>query len=209
MEMKMRNLMLTLACATGLAIAGTAKADSQVVNGGFETGSFSGWTLTGIPSYSLVASFSMGSYHAYEGSDYAMLGSYGAESYLSQTVGTTPGDWYSITYALASDGGAPSEFTVLAGNDILSDVSNLPKSDYVLDSSPAFQAVSSSTTIEFGSRDDPGYLLLDDVSIGQVSGPTPIRTTSAVPLPSSVWMGSALMTIIGAAAFRKSRIAAI
>jgi hypothetical protein len=207
--MKMRNLMLTIACAAGLAIAGTAKADSQVVNGGFETGSFSGWTLTGIPSYTLVASFSMGAYHPYQGSDYALLGSYGAESYLSQTVGTTPGDWYSITYALASDGGAPSEFSVLAGGSELSDVSNLPKSDYVLDSSPAFQAVSSSTTIEFGSRDDPGYLLLDDVSISQVSAPTPIRATSAVPLASSFWMGSALITVLGAAAVRKGRMAAI
>jgi hypothetical protein len=187
---EMRKSSLSLAGFALLAIAGGAKADNVnlITNGGFETGNFSGWTLTGVPSYSLVAGFTAGADAPHSGKYYAMLGSFGSLSYLSQTVPTTVGADYDLTFYLASDGGTPSEFSATVGGTTLFDEVDPAKSGYVEYSLP-YTATSDATTIQFGDRDDPGYLLLDDVSFVD----PPSIPAAPVPLPSSLWLGSLAM----------------
>jgi Protein of unknown function (DUF642) len=177
----------------GLGLSQSARAQNLITNGGFETGNFSGWTVTGDPDYSKVVGFSYGYFHPESGKYYAMLGSVGSESYLSQTVPTTPGGNYDVSFDLASDGGANNQLSVEAGSDMLLDVSNIPASGYTLYSED-FVATASATTISIGTEDDPGYLLLDNVSV--VDPP-------AAPLPSPLIMSGLL--IAGWAGFRRIR----
>lgn len=174
----------------------------MIVNGGFETGNFSGWTVSGNPSYSQVGNFNWGYDHAHSGSDYAMLGSYGSLSYLSQTLATVPSGNYDLSFYLASDGGMTNEFSVDVGGVQLFDQINLPASNYTLYNFD-FVANSSSTTVAFGSRDDPGYLLLDDVSVVDPPGDSNLLPTgTGAPLPAPFWMALAPMALMLGAAWR-------
>jgi hypothetical protein len=197
----MRKSSLIFAGLALAALAGRSGAESLIINGDFETGDFDGWTLTGMPTYSMVSDFTGGGSGAYSGSDYAMLGSFGVLSYLSQDVATTPGTAYDLSYYLASDGGTPSEFSVAENGTTLSDKTNLPKSGYV-EQNFDFVASADVTDIKFGSRDDPGYLSLDDVSLAPVG----TVAQSAAPIPSPFWGAALGMAGLAASKLMRRRL---
>jgi Protein of unknown function (DUF642) len=202
----MRNCLVILALSAVLAMSQVARAGSVniVQNGGFESGSFSGWT--GNPQYSLVAGFTAGFDAPHSGTHYAMLGSYGTLGYLSQNLATTSGSQYDISFYLASDGAMPNQFTVSAGGDLLANLVNLPKSNYT-EYNYTFDATSSSTTLTFGERDDFGYLLLDDVSVVDPPGGNPVPTGGRlpVPLPATVWLAGIPMLLMAGVGLNRRR----
>ena len=195
----MRRVSIAFAGLFALSLLSSAHAQSNlIVNGGFETGNFSGWTVTGETGYADVTRLSHGYFQPESGTYYAMLGSMGAESYLSQTIATSVGSDYAIAFDLASDGGLTNDLTVAAGSDVLLNLSNIPASGYTLYTG-SFTATSADTTISIGTRDDPGYLLLDNVVLTD-----PVIPASApVPLPSPIWMSAILVG--GVLAFRLIR----
>ena len=69
---------------------------SMVQNGGFETGDFTGWTLTD-DIYSFVDNGSVSGITPYSGSYFAALGQSGALGYLSQTLSTVSNQVYLIS----------------------------------------------------------------------------------------------------------------
>lgn len=186
----MRRISLLLTGIIALGCLRSAQAQSGgnlIVNGGFETGSFSGWSVTGETGYADVTRLSHGYFQPDSGTYYAMLGSMGAESDLSQNIATSVGSDYAFAFDLASDGGLTNQLTVSAGSDVLLNLSDIPVSGYTLYTG-SFIADSADTTFSIGTRDDPGYLLLDNVVLTD-----PVITASAVvPLPSSVWMSGLL-----------------
>jgi len=184
--MGVKNLVFNsfVGCAVVASLNCLAHAQNLITNGSFETGNFSSWTVSGDPDYSKVVDFSYGYFHPEDGKDYAMLGSIGSESYLSQTVPTNPGSNYDISFYLASDGGANNQLSVEAGSNVLLDLSNIPASNYTLYSED-FVATSSATTIAIGTEDDPGYLLLDNVNM--------VDPPLAAPLPSPLVMSGLLI----------------
>jgi PEP-CTERM motif len=183
-----------LVCATSAAVilgwgVVPARAANLVQNPGFETGSFSSWTvnLNGTdPSTTFVHALAdAGSpYPAHSGTYEANFGATGAQAFISQTLTTTPGQLYQIDFFVFSDGGTPNEFSASFGGVTLLDLTNIPvkagqadpptitnpatSADYVEHTLTA-TAAGASTTLQFGGRNDVGFLLLDDVSVTAVT----------------------------------------
>ncbi|HVS36826.1 MAG TPA: carbohydrate binding domain-containing protein [Gemmataceae bacterium] len=168
-----KQALLAAAVATVVA-SGAAPARANLIqNPGFETGSYSGWTLGGDTRYDFITSNPA---FVHTGTYAARFAGLGDEALLSQTVATTPGGYYLVSFWLMSDGQQPNDFTAtFAGRTLLQEdtVVATPYIQYTY----TVQATATSSTLQFAARDDPGYWYLDDVSVDP--------TSSAAPEPSS------------------------
>jgi hypothetical protein len=153
--------------------AGQARAD-YLVNGGFETGNFSGWSQSGNTAFTFVSSSNPKS-----GSFSAWLGPVGSLGFLSQTVATTAGASYNLSFALANTSSTANEFQVMFGGSTVFDQVNLGSQGYT-NYQFTVTASSASTVLQLGFHNDPGFFLLDNVSLtaGSVAGaPEPAGLT--------------------------------
>ena len=108
---------------TGPTVQVAARA-GLVVNGGFETGDFTGWTTGGNFSWCDVDG---GSDFTHSGNFGACLGPMGSLGYLFQTLATTPGAAYRISLWLNNPTADPrNEFVVSWNGNTLMDWSNAP-----------------------------------------------------------------------------------
>jgi PKD repeat protein len=133
---------------------------SLVKNGGFETGDFTNWTLTGDIDYAFVSSDFVNS-----GTYGASLGTFGGYGFLSQNLATTPGITYILSLWLDSpDGELPNEFAVSWNGTNLFDAVNMPAFGWT---NLQFRVVATGplTSLTFTYYDDATYLGLDDVSV--------------------------------------------
>jgi uncharacterized protein YhjY with autotransporter beta-barrel domain len=100
---------------------------------------------------------------------------------LTQTVTTTVGTTYTLTFQLASDGETPNEFKAIVGGTQLTSSTNLPAQGFTLYTYD-YTATSTSTLLDFVFRDDPGFLSFADVFFGIPVSPTvAIRTQGLTP----------------------------
>ena len=100
---------LGLTLLTLSVVTGVGQADNNLItNGGFETGDFTGWMLTGID----LSHDQVRAQDPHSGTFAAFLGSVGGDSFLSQLFATNPGDSYTLDYFLKSPGGTPNDFAV-------------------------------------------------------------------------------------------------
>jgi hypothetical protein len=133
-----------------------------VLNGGFETGDFTDWTSSGNFSQCFVSTTST---YVYSGQYGAKLGPGGTLGYLSQALATTPGTSYLLSFWLDSpDGKTPNEFLVSWNGSTLFDQTNLGAIGWI-NLQFLVSATGTSTVLEFGFRDDPSFLGLDDISL--------------------------------------------
>jgi hypothetical protein len=160
-----------------------AAAQNLAVNGGFETGDFTGWTLSGNTGFTGVgtADVHSGNYSAY-------LGPIGSDVHLDQVIATTAGDTYQVEFWLLNPGGTPSDFSASFGGTTLMSLVNTSAqgyTEYVFD----VATTSSSTDLDFSARQDPSYWYLDDVSVVQVS---PVSTSIPwLNATSGFWLDNA------------------
>ena len=187
-----------LASVAVFAAPVAASAAELVVNGGFETGSFSGWTHTSnaddfvdaAPSGTFVpnGTAALGTYTAF-------LGATGAGDTLSQVLNTVAGDTYAVSFQLATQGngdfGPANSFlatigglTILKANNAVPSVYGSGQSAFsVFSYYPyTFTATGSSTLLQFTYNNQPGYFDLDNVSVNGTPG---VSVGGAVPEPAT------------------------
>ena len=133
---------------------------ATIVNGGFETGDFSAWTLSGNSSLTDVTKTG----YVHSGRFGAQLGPIGSLGYLSQPVATTAQAAYLLSFWLDSpDGETPSEFLVSWNGTTLFDQTNLPAIGWT---NMQFRVTATGpATVQFGFRNDNSYFGLDDISL--------------------------------------------
>jgi|GEM_PF-5538115 len=165
-----------------LLLCGLSQANAGIINGGFETGDFSGWT-TGPISY--PESIVTGPVNS--GTFAAQIAGYSfAPDTLSQTVSDTAGQSYVLDFWLfVADGSPTTSLTVDWGNSQIFSETNIPPFNVYQEFS--FNVVGTgSDTLVFTCANDPSFTYLDDVSL-----------TAVVPEPSTFVMWSLLAGAIG------------
>jgi hypothetical protein len=173
-------------------------------NGGFETGDFTDWTLTGsqAANYNNVSAIDDRYYgitnipgvddatFVHSGAFGATLGENGSVSQLGQTLPTAPGGLYLVSFWLEDipyqGATTPNEFSAAWGGKTLFSATGLPAFGWTNMSFVA-PAVAASTILEFGSRNDPGAFGLDDVSVQEIPPPSFQSATVANGSLTLVW----------------------
>jgi hypothetical protein len=151
---------------------------SIVINGGFETGSFSGWTLNASSEYNLVTD--NGGY-VHSGNYGAALGQSGSLGYLYQTLKTSPGQNYLLSLWVENPsngyGATPNQFLVQWNGTTLFNQANMPFGGWT-HLQFTVKATSASTVLQFGFEDTPWYLGLDDISVTPISSSSQLQVTN-------------------------------
>jgi hypothetical protein len=140
-------------------------AANLVLNGGFETGDFTAWTLSGSDTKDDFVAGGADGLLPHSGRYLTQLGSTNALGYLSQSLTTIAGAHYLLSLWLDSpDGQTPNAFQVRWNETTLFDEMNIPAIGWT-NLQFLVSATGTSTFLEFGFRDDPAFLGLDDVSV--------------------------------------------
>jgi hypothetical protein len=174
------------AAATSVSICDST-AGNLVSNCGFETGDFTSWTLSGndVPTelgyqYGVEGQDPLDSISPNSGNYQAFFADIDANATtLSQSIATTSGDEYQISFYLAQDtpvrGGYSNLFSASFGGTTLTSMTAVGVQGYTQYSYDAVASASSSV-LSFTLGNDLGEFLLDDVVV-----------TSATPEPGT-WL---------------------
>jgi VCBS repeat-containing protein len=169
---------------TGGVVTGSMTEDSGpsiFFNGGFETGNFSGWTETDPGGSIQVQFLALGGEF---GNYAAQLGSPGGinTEVLSQTVATTPGQHYIVSFDVTGDGESSFNHFIASwdGAQILSVTDNLSPGFTHYSFDVVGDASSSATTLSFTYNDDGIGMYLDNVSVSPVNGPATESSSGSV-----------------------------
>jgi hypothetical protein len=153
----------------GNPLIGTTAAGNLVTNGGFETGSFSGWnTIPASSGSDFVVGAGAAAHSGIFGAEFGGTTA-GAYDTITQTLTTVPGQQYTFDYWLANAGGPNNGFRVMWGSTVVQDLvdsSAFAYTHYTF----TVTATSTSTTISFAGYQVPSFYYLDDVSVTGVGG---------------------------------------
>ena len=156
---------LVLAGLVTLPESASALGVNLVQNGGFETGDLSNWTQVGNTGYGAVTCGG-----APEGDCEAFFGPIGSLGGIAQSIATTAGGEYAISFVFNSDGGTPGAFQVDFGGQTLLNLTNPPAAGdqtFTFDVS----ATAPSTLLQIQFQDDSGFMFLDGVQVNSVPEP--------------------------------------
>jgi hypothetical protein len=181
-----------MALVGALSLAGVAHAE-LVTNGGFETGNFSGWTQFGNTGATGVTSTNFFGTYIHSGTYGGAFGAVGSPGGIFQTLSTTAGQTYLVSFWMSIDSGVPNSMTFNwnGGADELSltnaAAQGMTHYTYLL------TATGATTDLRFNIQHNPAYYGLDDVSVTEVQ----------VPEPGSLALAGLALAAAGAVSRRK------
>jgi hypothetical protein len=175
-------VVIALVACCGLLCQGTLLAQSNlVVNGGFETGDFTGWT-TASGCSAIVASYGeplscfggfINQVPAHSGT-WATIFPQTAPGTISQTIATSPVATYELSFWLIAvdngTGSSPNAFSVSWGGAILFSATNIATAGYTKLTFAGLTPTGQHTVLSFTGSDTPAALGLDDVSVKRNQG---------------------------------------
>lgn len=133
--------------------------DNLVSNCGFETGMFDPeWVQSGDTDFSSVDTI------PHSGTYAASMGPIGDLGFLTQTLSTTGGQSYTLSFWLQNDS-SPNEFVVSWDGGVIFDDTLDDFLPYTLVVYEGLVASADGTDLQFGFRNDPSYIELDDVVV--------------------------------------------
>lgn len=105
-----RAIVVSALVVMSLAIGAVAAPTNFIVNGGFETGDYTGWTNAGCTPYFVTSNFD--GWLPFSGNFFSAEGGVGCDHTLSQTFADTSGQGLTISFWYGSDGGTPNDLNV-------------------------------------------------------------------------------------------------
>jgi hypothetical protein len=169
-----------------------------VTNCGFETGSFSGWTVTAAAQGSnLIVAL---------GTSFVNSGTFGAgfgatmppfEDMISQSIPTVAGQAYDISFFLENFDVGPNQFTAMFDGTTLLSLTNSGPFGYT-EFTDIVTATSSSTTLSFAAYQVPSFFGLDDISV--------VPAATPVPEPASFALLGGAMLVFGVVCRRRGGV---
>lgn len=193
-----------LAIGAAALSGGSARAD-LITNGSFSTGDFNGWTVTG-DDISIDQTFANAPADQYDAAFSAAVGDTGLTAdTLSQSVSTTPGQSYQVTFSILDENGFAGNldtftatfggFTAtVSGQDAapFADGSDLYTSESLTVPGSAITDLATTLSFEGQNAASPAAWNLDDVSL------VALNAVNAVPEPGSLLLlGTALVFSLG------------
>jgi len=186
----MKKLSLAILGATALCALPLSAATAQIVtNGGFETGDFTGWTVTGSDACVGASSNCDGTYNfpldpgPHSGSYAAYLGASvnltGGPDVLSQTLPTIAGGNYELQFYVSAFGGfsgnaTPNTFQISVDGSPVDSFTDLNTGAAYNEYSYLFSAAGGDT-LAFTTSNDNSFFAVDDVSV--TAAPEPATLT--------------------------------
>ncbi|MEN9867463.1 MAG: hypothetical protein RL748_3053 [Pseudomonadota bacterium] len=168
--------MKKIALATLLAVSAlSAQAEVELVtNGNFETGTFAGWIKSGNTSLSDVISNTTTTNHTF----LWRSGATGSPAYISQNLATVAGVKYTLSFDLYSAGTSSSnpsavQFDAFFNGAQVYGFQNQTIPTWTHFTFTDLSASSALTELKFGSRNDPSFTRLDNVSVVAQAVPEP------------------------------------
>ena len=175
MKIKTIGVLCTLVAAVSIGV-NKSNAIELVVNGGFETGSLTGWTLT--PD-SISPNVQMSGI-SHSGDWAVALANFPTVGSLTQSIATTAGATYDVSFWLQlrnQSGLSPdfNNFSLSFGSITLPGgfTDNQSPFGYTKFTYTGITAISASTALQFSFSEKLGYMVLDDVSVQLSPGGAP------------------------------------
>ena len=178
-SMKNPSFLLALFCVAGISAKPTAARGQSIVNGGFETGDFTGWTQGGNYAASDVVippnSINDAAHQPHSGLWQGWFGANPTSSFISQSLNLSGGSVYTIDFWLSNPIAGTASFQVDFGGvtltNSLTQGSSLGSFPYHEFSYSVTNLPAGPAELKFTFENTPDWLLLDDVRLIRQSVP--------------------------------------